>query len=313
MSFTRINPSGWAVGDKYTSAQANAIDIQLATALDKSSAGDALQGPVSVGYPYGAGRIVAAGANGVQATAQSAITSLVAGGIAVNLASGIATNAVGGLCLAGGSADWPTFGNGGVFGLTRTLARVAPCVPIEGILIDGSGASIPPSQPLNISTVYNQVLPTTFGQQSFGMFATLSVQSNQFKSNAFCIVLNPYLQDGATLTTATLNYFTSTKSALPFGQPFLGLYRTPAAITGGTGFSNFPAMGSVAQDNAATVGAYSNQSRALAQSITTNSVIDRSQYLYIAVVGDEYGTNATSGNTFGGITLQQIFHDLRPG
>lgn len=48
MSFSRINGPGWAVGDKVTSAQMNALDIDHANALDKTTAGDTIVGVVTV-------------------------------------------------------------------------------------------------------------------------------------------------------------------------------------------------------------------------------------------------------------------------
>lgn len=47
MTFSRVKPSGWALNEKLTSAQANALDIDHANALDKVG-GDTLTGPIVV-------------------------------------------------------------------------------------------------------------------------------------------------------------------------------------------------------------------------------------------------------------------------
>lgn len=55
MSFTRAKPAGWSSGDTFTAAQANAIDVDHANALDKTSAGDTISGILTLST---AGRIL---------------------------------------------------------------------------------------------------------------------------------------------------------------------------------------------------------------------------------------------------------------
>lgn len=49
MTFARINGGGWAANASLTSAQANALDIDHANALDKTVAGDTIAGVVILG------------------------------------------------------------------------------------------------------------------------------------------------------------------------------------------------------------------------------------------------------------------------
>ena len=49
MSFTRVKPAGWAVNEKLTSAQQNALDIDHANSVDKTIAGDTLSGVLTFG------------------------------------------------------------------------------------------------------------------------------------------------------------------------------------------------------------------------------------------------------------------------
>lgn len=55
MTIARVKPSTWAVNDTLTSAEINAIDVTLTTALDKTVAGDTLSGAITLS---GAGRVV---------------------------------------------------------------------------------------------------------------------------------------------------------------------------------------------------------------------------------------------------------------
>lgn len=54
MTFSRAKPGGWAVNEKLTSPQINAMDVDHEKSLDKSIAGDSLEGVVTM---TGAGRI----------------------------------------------------------------------------------------------------------------------------------------------------------------------------------------------------------------------------------------------------------------
>jgi hypothetical protein len=117
MSFTRVNAAGWAVGDVLSSAQQNALDIDHAKALDKTTAGDTLSGVVNVAA---SGQIAANFANGVQS----------------NAVAGIRTNVGSGFQLGGGDGDWPTFN------LSRTRTIVQAVNPV--IDTNWTGVSVAP-------------------------------------------------------------------------------------------------------------------------------------------------------------------------
>ncbi len=95
--FSRVNPFSWAVGDKLTSAQQNALDIDHANALDKTVAGDNISGTVNI-----------IGLGGIVAGVSGAITSPITNGINSGAAGGISSNVVGGISLTGGPTDWVT-------------------------------------------------------------------------------------------------------------------------------------------------------------------------------------------------------------
>ena len=130
MSFGRVNPGGFGLGAKFTSTQANQLDIDHANALDKSGAGDTLSGFINVtptsggiGAGLGGGAGCSSGngiilswnngyplltvgvTEGVIAAQNAAIVSLVANGIVSTAAGGITALTAGGISdgVAGGS------------------------------------------------------------------------------------------------------------------------------------------------------------------------------------------------------------------
>jgi hypothetical protein len=53
MSFTRVKPSNWPVGGTMASTEANRLDIDHANAVDKTTAGDTVAGPIQLVGPSG--------------------------------------------------------------------------------------------------------------------------------------------------------------------------------------------------------------------------------------------------------------------
>lgn len=88
MSISRVKTTGWSSGDALTSSQTNAFDTTLTRALDKTSAGDTLSGPIQL---FGAGRII----QSVTTLAPTANTTVTVG----------SSNTVV-LLTTGGTSDW---------------------------------------------------------------------------------------------------------------------------------------------------------------------------------------------------------------
>ena len=170
MSFTRVNPGGWSVGAKLTSSQMNQLDIDHANALDKTTAGDTLSGPIAMASTATitastAGNIIASVAGGIAAGvtggfkigagASMTVQGLISGaaeinvneyaGIIVNVngsillnggvlsstsGGGIQSGVDGGFALTGDSGDWPTFGVSGASPRVREL--YSPCDAVQG-------------------------------------------------------------------------------------------------------------------------------------------------------------------------------------
>lgn len=98
MTISRVKPANWAVNERLTSAQMNTLDTSLATALDKTSAGDTLAGAITLNT---AGRFIPSvtiGANAdttynVGSFTELRVTSAVVANRIYTLgATGVATN-----------------------------------------------------------------------------------------------------------------------------------------------------------------------------------------------------------------------------
>lgn len=93
MSFSRIQPGGFAVGSKVTSSQFNQLDQDHANALDKVN-GDSLIGVVTIN---GLGQISSQVSGGISADFAGAIRS--------TIPHAIRSTTVGGISLGGGATD----------------------------------------------------------------------------------------------------------------------------------------------------------------------------------------------------------------
>jgi hypothetical protein len=143
LSFTRANPSGFALGDIFTSAQCNQMDQNISNALDKSVAGDAVRGVIS--FILG-GQINANQLGAIQITAPAGLTVSVAGGLLSGVAGGIQPGVAGGIQspIAGGIQG--TVANaiqgtvaGGIS--AAVIGGIKPGV-VNGIVIDVAGGLI---------------------------------------------------------------------------------------------------------------------------------------------------------------------------
>jgi hypothetical protein len=133
MSFSLVGP--FSFGSKVSSAQFNQLDSDHASSLDKSVAGDQLQGVVTMA-PTAAilvnnagASIVSSVAGGIQSTLLQGIQSKIGGGIVSLIAAGITSATVGGIAPSapGGITD------GGVAGgIQATVA--------QGILATAAGS-----------------------------------------------------------------------------------------------------------------------------------------------------------------------------
>lgn len=289
MSFTRVKPGGWAVGDQLTSSQQNQLDIDHANALDKTAAGDTLSGTVTVasgaGLSFTAGSTLAGTVNNgsliVTGTAQielhaagtlgmttaGAIGVGVIGGIQSAAAGGIQSTVVGGIELAGGATDWVGLNP------SRSKTSVNRLVPVDPHAIDVTN----------------------------WLFTGGALISNSTAAVPLYIEI-PGLHHGATLSTVTVNFIVvGAHASAPSVLPSLTIKRVDT-IAGGTAtgvdlsataqqfFTPAPANG------AAWVNG--NLMQSLTYTCSQNNVIDLTRYVYYAILSDESGAGAVSGNSY---------------
>jgi hypothetical protein len=282
MSFTRIKPGNWAVNEKLTSAQMNAIDVDHANALDKSVAGDTIQGAVGIA----SGASISANTPGAQILASASGAAILA------TASGavVGANITGASVAVSGGANMvaPATTNY-TLATPQTLTVVHPLTPLGGLA----------------TTIYGASPANTWTWRGAGIMGPGS------SSPAQNIALVPH--NGATLASVTMYFAVSSPhtGALPSSYPKINIYRvkaqtgvSPPNLVAATddldgtsfgqslvsgGFTAFPAPANL------TAYVASSQVQSWTATCNQNNVIDTSQYQYIVEIRDENG--ATYGGT----------------
>lgn len=271
MSFTRVNPGGWAVGASFTSAQANQIDTNVSNSLDKTVAGDTLSGVVTMAATAQI-NVASAGAR-VQASVASGILAAVVGGMNSGTTSGFA--------LTGGAGDWPTFGVGGASPRGRVVTQaIVPTNMVGGwTTIDG----------LSFGHTY-LIGPATTAKQPIQLTA---------------------LHNGATLAQVIVLLSVTSHSNVPANLPNLSVFRYPITVGSAFGsqalassdpqpFTPTPGSGSL--------WTASGNVQALTYTTSQNNVIDTSSYVYGISLQDENGTNSVAGNVY--IAIQLVYSHI---
>lgn len=269
MAFTRVNPAGWAVSDKLTSAQINTLDTDHAGALDKRSGQtDTLLSSVTVS---GAGQITANSSAAILSSVANGITSNVVGGIQAAVAAGIQSTAAGGIQLAGGTLDWPTFQ------FARSYSQIVPPVLVYYL------GTLP--QQTSILTALGSGASYTFSFRPHHG-ATINTVTMVFavgQGHAQVPVGLPSLivYRGQDLTTTGVAVASETAASLrAAGAAVL----VPAPNT---------AAGYFASGNV----------QPLVFTADQNAVVDRAKFQYFITVQDENGTGSLSGNKFLGFIV----------
>lgn len=269
MSFTRVNPSGWAAHDIYTAAQATALDIDHANAFDKTASDDL--GGVGVVYHVltstsfqvdSGATIFLLGSAGLNATVTGALQASAAGAVQSTIA--------GGFQHAGGASDWVTF--------SATRSRSPMLWPRFQAL--GTGW-----------TFQTPVLASMGGLQGP---ATNAVQ--------YVLIDQPH--NGSTLTSVKVWFIVNGPHAsLPAVLPAFGMYRATV------GSNTTVAMSTTAAQSPAPANGPAWDASSAVQSFTVtcnqNNVIDTSQYTYMLKMVDENGANAATGNLY--IAIQPTY------
>ena len=275
MTLPRTKAGGWGVLEKFTSAQANSLDINITNALDKSTAGDELLGVVTMS---------SAAAILVNSPGAAIISSVQQGLTTNGIPSGITSGGIGGIALTGGSPDYPTFMNSaGSAPAPRSFTRV---VPLAALNVVGGGFTTGLTTPAAIGN---------------------AIASGQY------FVL-PSLWTGATLASVSVNFSVlNAHSAVPAALPSMGVIRR--TVTAGlavvqnlstSAFQTIPAPGSGAAYTA------SGDDQLLTYVTNQNNVIDNSHMYYVNLF-DENGANSIAGNLYFSFILQYTaVADMRP-
>lgn len=183
-----------------------------------------------------------------------------------------------------------------------TKAVTVPCN--RGVFISTDSAGTVASQPPNVTVALGYanttVLQATISDVGF---YPLIVQTGGASSYLFAIPIDEFMIDGATLASAHLYLRPKGGHAgLPTRQPWLGIVRNIA-----TGYAPVPqpllsGVTGVSQLASGSTGAYQTDNT-IVLTCDQNNVIDKLQYNYLAIIGDEGGTNALAGNRFAKILL----------
>lgn len=266
MAFSRVNSGGWATNAKFTSTQCNQLDIDHANALDKSVAGDTLNGIVQI-----------AATGGIECTTPGGgIGSFIPGGIIAETSASIISNTVGGIALCGGSTDYPTYSvvsGSTVIPASRSFSRVVPLM--VNTVFSGWTASLSGPGFTAAGTFQIFTLPTLWNG------ATLSSVSVAF------IVESSHSGVPANLPSISVSRYALT------GSP--GASVSALSTTSVQSFSPAPGSGAAWYNS----GAY----QALTYTANQNNVINSTLYQYVIGITDEYGANSIAGNYYVAATL----------
>jgi hypothetical protein len=165
VSHSRTKPAGWALNEQLTYAEVTDIDRKTAQSVDKTVAGDTIEGPITVAN--GAGIILESGA--VLRT-EVGSTSTVEGTVTVTGASGLVTTATGGRIVHGDN-DYPELAIGHTgrsmtrvysFAALPRAGKVTSAISAETVAAGGAELFVlPVHNGATLSSVEVRFVPTT--------------------------------------------------------------------------------------------------------------------------------------------------------
>ena len=331
MSFSRVNPGGWGVGAKFTSSQANQLDIDHANALDKSGAGDTLSGFINIapnlgGWSAGVSSAVGVSAGnaitlswnpatgipfigvgvstGIILTQNSAVVSEVANGI-LSLASGGITSLV-----SGGITDGVT---GGIQ-ITQQHGLKTQTLGGNGILLNSGSSEWIDYQ--STRTVVRRFALGASGAMGLalgggwvngylnGPFLTGGAGAFFFSKPLDSLFMGQY--NGALLSAASLDFAVGVSHSMSgVTPPVVTVYRLTGAHIGGLdGVTNLFSGTMAAGANGPGTGFGGGAMQTYAVPIVgAAAVVDTSTYEYALNITDENGGAAAAGNLYAAVKL----------
>lgn len=279
MSIVRVNPSGWAFGAKFSSAQGNALDLNTTYALDKRAGQtDTLGSVVSTG---GSGKIVAATAGGL--TVSSGGTCEVASGGVINVNAGATQNVYGSLRVNGGAE------------LRVLAAGSLNCVASSDVIFStniqlNNAKRLVYVDPRTIVKAYRAETSIAFSSWQIAYTGTTVYGLTASSTGATLVIPLDDPPDGATITNVELIYVVSGAARSPATRLNLGMWTMPHGTLG--------APSSLAAAPSNPVPAYTTFNAVLSSNfaMTQNNVVDALNNRYWVAIGEESGTNAVAGN-----------------
>lgn len=294
MALVRVNPADWAVGDKFTSAQANGIDENVVKALDKTTAGDTLSGDVTVASTGG----LAFASGSSLATASGSSVSIATG---TTVACSLSTSS----SVTFGTGSTLSVGSGAT--VTCTLgATGAITVGSGGNITTASGGSVTWNATdwpkLNARTRFRYSKPgflVSWGKtatDSGGWDCDNAVGNILGGASNYALPLSLPMHNGGTLYNITLWFTPAAHVALPAAAPGLIIRKW------------LPSSGAIVSTQSfiytlpGTVGAYSSTRQQWEIVLSPSMVIDEA-YMYTVTLTDENSTNSVAGTVYDAISF----------
>lgn len=298
MSFSRVNPGGWATGAIFTSTQANQIDIDHANAVDKTTLGDTISGLLGLAS-------TAAIVAGISAGAQGMSGAFVGGSLGIGYAPGttqpafasgvtfgLITTVESGLALGGGATDWPTFASVPPGG--------APVAATRGRLVAQSCSEVLGGMPAHWSLAQANGPAMENASDSSGAGFYMRLISHQ---NAQLVNVDLFFAVGAS--------HASVPATLPSMQVFraranegLGAPPTTDQLSS-TPIQNFPRPATAAAWYA------SGNLQLMNYVCDQNNVVDNTEYVYYVQIVDEQGSGMLFQNQYFSILANYVVSDMR--
>lgn len=286
MSFSRIGL--WALGDRFTAASLNALDIDHAAAVDGGVSGSTVSGPLAFTAAASAISFGAAAVNGISIAAASKIDCTgtlnikTGGGLCnINSGGGFSVSAGATMAVASGATCAIVLGNAGsITTLAGSVGQIVLGNDLGDIRVSGTSTRTLAYYcvPGNTSTDWKGLIGATSpGAQSIGAVSSTFVQELQ----SF---------NGATLVSVTLYYIAAPgHGGLPATFPQFEIWRSPVGASLATNVSLRAAGPIVA--TAPNVAAWNDGSvRSLVYTCDQNNTsIDKAAYTYRTVFVDESG------------------------
>lgn len=311
MSFSKVNPGGFASGDTLTHTQVNALDADHANSLDKSVAGDTINGTVNFAGVGGiqanqTGSITTTIASGIEGSIAGGIQPTVAGGITTAVTNGIQSTVAGGLIptVAGGISSSVAGGIQGTAsgaiqgtsagGISATVASGIESNAAGGIALNGGTSDWPTC--LQNRTVTPVTLATPLqGSVSSGWNNTTLTIGLTASATTTAQAIGPFkTHNGSSLTTVRFFLKVATHSALPAVFPLFQVVKHNLTTNTGLVLSSASATAvSAAAWNATTFWDLT----------VASDVIDNTTFIYYAQIVDENGAGAVAGNIYLGVRL----------